>query len=85
MEEIIDTSSHANTQGLSFEEHFQQAKSIYEYIENLSTDEEKPINELKKLSEFIQMVVDDPSLLEQKDKFKQFFYNKLAKGLLNSI
>ena len=93
MEELVDTSEQTDLQQLSFEEKFDQAKIIFEEIMQLQksgddskvNSQEMPIFELKKLSEFIQMIVDDQDLLDNNEQFKEFFYNKFANGLLRVI
>ena len=68
MEELADTSNYANTEQSKFEESCNQVKMIFEQImksfqsndDMMTNSEDMPIPELKKLSEFVQTIVDDP-------------------------
>ena len=85
MEQVIDTSTDTNVQDLSFEDSFFQAKEIFESITKDHSRKDVLKNELTIISEFIQMMIDDPDMLEKKDSIKQFFIVHMARGILEII
>lgn len=69
----------------TWEQACEMAKSTYFIIKNTIDHKEEPLEQMGELSEFLEKVIEDPTLVDKDKAFKDFFYQDLTIGLLKRL
>lgn len=69
----------------TWEEELEAAKTNYFIVKSTIDHREEPLETMKDLSDFIEKVVEDPSLIEQPAEVKEFFYKECAYNILKRL
>ena len=84
-EDVVETTDKGEETELPLEKQFDVAKANYFIIKNAIDHREEPLDTMKKLSAFIEKVVEDPAIFGENKEFKDFFYQDLTLGLLKRM
>jgi hypothetical protein len=69
----------------TWEEELEAAKTNYFIVKSTIDHREEPLETMRELSDFIEKVVEDPSLIEQPAEVKEFFYKECAYNILKRL